>query len=112
MTWGKLSDGLYDDPDMEAVSLAAIGTFALVLSYCGKHETDGHISRARVTSLARGKSTLVTELLTPNADGEAPMIENGKGLIVRNWSKFNPTKAELDERRKTWRENKKRGRKP
>lgn len=113
MTWAKLSDGLYDDPHMESMSLAAIGTFALVLSYCGKHETDGHITRARVETLARGKRAIVSELLTANVSGEPVMVENGNaGLVVRNWAKFNPTKAELDERRKTWRENKKRGRKP
>lgn len=112
MTWAKLSDGLYDDPDMEAMSLAAIGTFALVLSYCGKHETDGHISRARVQSLARGKAAIVAELLAENSRGEALIVENGNGLVVRNWTTFNPTKAELTKRRETWAENKRKGRKP
>lgn len=104
VTWTKLSDGLYDDPDMEAISLAAIGAFALMLSYCGKHETDGKLTRARAVSLARGKRALVAELLEPNADGEAPLVVNGRGLEVRRWDKYNPTKAELDERRKEWAE--------
>jgi hypothetical protein len=106
MSWTKLSDGLYDDPDMTALSLAAIGAFTTMLSYCGKHETDGKLTRERALQLARGRRALIKELLTPNEQGEAPLVENGVGLEVRNWAKYNPTKAELIERRRKWKENK------
>lgn len=104
MTWVKLSDSLYDDPDMEGISLAAIGAFATILSYCGKHETDGFLTKERAYLLARGKRVLVRELLAENERGEAPMIENGVGFLVRNWKKYNPSKAELNERREEWNE--------
>lgn len=110
MTWTKLSDGLYDDPDMMALSLAAVGAFATMLSYCGKHETDGKLTRQQALLMARGRRALVKELLTPNDEGEAPLVENGTGLVVRNWAKYNPTKAELVARRRKWTKDKKKPR--
>lgn len=102
MTWVKLSDTLYDDPDMEGISLAAVGAFATILSYCGKHETDGFVTRERALVLARGKRVLLRELIAKNDRGEAPMIQNGVGFHVRNWTKYNPSKVELTERREEW----------
>jgi hypothetical protein len=96
MTWAKLSDDLYDDPDMETLSLAAIGAWTLILSYCARHETDGCLSRARALLLVRGQKKVLGELLEPNSRGEAPLVENGQGLVVRRWSKYNPTKATLE----------------
>lgn len=95
MTWAKLSDAFYDDPDTDRLSMHAVAAFCLVLSWCGKHETDGRISEDRIVLLARGKRSVVPELLTENADGEAFLIRNGTGLLVRNWAKYQPTREQM-----------------
>lgn len=95
MTWAKLSDAFYDDPDTDRLSMHAVATYCLILSWCGKHETDGRISEERVVLLARGKKAVVTELLAPNHDGEAFLVRNGNGLVVRNWSKYQPTREQM-----------------
>jgi hypothetical protein len=100
VTWAKLSDAFYDDPDTDRLSMHAVATFCLVLSWCGKHETDGRITEDRVVLLARGKRSAVTELLAENADGQAFLIKNGKGIEVRNWRKYQPTAAQMREIRK------------
>jgi uncharacterized protein YdaU (DUF1376 family) len=95
MTWAKLSDAFYDDPDTDRLSLEAIAAFCLVLSWCAKHETDGRISVPRITQLARRKTRLINELTAENHSGEAFLIRNGTGLVVRNWSKYQPTKEQM-----------------
>ena len=96
MTWAKLSDAFYDDPDTDRLSLEAVATFVLALSWCAKHETDGRISDDRVKALARGKSRILTELLHENGDGEAFLVRNGNGLLIRNWCKYQPTKEQMN----------------
>lgn len=54
MSWVKLDDGFYDHPKVIEASIAAIGLHALALSYCGKHLTDGKVSKRAVVTLARG----------------------------------------------------------
>lgn len=100
MTWAKLSDAFYDDPDTDRLSMHAVATFCLVLSWCGKHETDGYISEERIALLARGKRAAVKELLVENSKGQAFIVNNGKGLVVRNWAKYQPTKEQLEASRK------------
>lgn len=96
MTWAKLSDAFYDDPDTDRLSMHAVATYCLILSWCGKHETDGRISEQRIVTLARGKRSVVGELLAENADGESFLVRNGNGLVVRKWDKYQPTKDQLE----------------
>jgi uncharacterized protein YdaU (DUF1376 family) len=95
MTWAKLSDAFYDDPDTDRLSLTAVAAYCLILSWCGKHETDGHVSEDRVVLLARGKRSVIPELLAENAKGEAFLVRNSTGLMVRNWSKYQPTREQM-----------------
>lgn len=95
MTWAKLSDAFYDDPDTDRLSMHAVATFCLVLSWCGKHETDGRISEDRIVLLARGKRAIVKELISENEQGQAFLVRNGTGLLVRNWSKYQPSKEQI-----------------
>lgn len=95
MTWAKLSDAFYDDPDTDRLSMHAVATYCLILSWCGKHETDGRISEQRVVVLARGNKKVIPELLAENVDGEAFLVRNGNGLVVRNWAKYQPTKEQI-----------------
>lgn len=108
MTWVKLSDTFHDDPDVDALSMHAVATFAFVLSYCGRHLTDGHIARARVNSLARGRTSATRELLDAGL-----LVTNGtdQSLLVRNWAKYQPSKASVEKRREAWlhRQHKARG---
>lgn len=105
MTWAKLSDTFHDDPDVDELSLEAVGTFALMLSYCGRHETDGKLSPTRAAALARGKRKVVDELVTGRF-----LTESDGGFVVRSWLKYQPTKSELDEKRASWRDRQSRHR--
>lgn len=52
MPWQALDDQFYDHPKTVQAGTAGAGLFALTLSYCGRHLTDGFVSSAMVRKLA------------------------------------------------------------
>lgn len=51
MTWFKVDDSFYDHPKIAELSMAARGLWVTAGSYCGRHLTDGHITKRQVRKL-------------------------------------------------------------
>lgn len=51
--WAKVSDDFVDDPRVLETSLEALGLHVLALSYCGRHLTDGLVTKGVLRHLAR-----------------------------------------------------------
>ncbi len=62
MTWFKVDDSLHSHPKTMAVSLAAVGLWAVAGSWSSDHLTDGFIPDHMVTLLSRGQAELPKEL--------------------------------------------------
>ncbi len=101
MSWAKLSDDYHDNPKMVALGLTATGLHARTVSYCAKHETDGKVPKAWVAGqLSELKPADRRRVLASLIEHRA-ISENGTAYLVNDYLKYNPSKAELDERRAT-----------
>ncbi|MCI1212069.1 MAG: hypothetical protein LKF93_09555 [Bifidobacterium tibiigranuli] len=92
MTYFRVCDDFSDHPKVEGLSLAAVGLWTLVGSWCGKFSNSGSFSRERVKKLG-GSKRLIDELIAHNlweTDGENLKFHdfNGNG---------NPTKKQVDD---------------
>ena len=93
MTWAKLSDKLWSHPKVVGLPLPALRLWLFGLSWASGHETDGHIPRAVLPIIfgtPKLAAALVSARLWETADG---------GWQIHNFTRYNPTRAELDEKR-------------
>lgn len=94
MTWVKLDDGFWSDPAIDRVGNEAAGVYARMLSYCGQHLTDGHVPATAAKFISpRGRPL--------DALIEAGLIEpNGDGYLIPKFLDYNPSKAQVEDRRR------------
>ncbi|MGM9473171.1 hypothetical protein ACS5PJ_14350 [Pseudarthrobacter sp. YS3] len=116
MTWFKMDDGFANSKPVLRIPrryrLQAVGLWALAGTWSAKEETDGFIPeyvleelcgtagvanqlvQAGLWETVSGSSEHPTSILsTSSSDPQLP------GWVYRNWSKYQPTKAELEENR-------------
>lgn len=98
MAWFRVDDNFYDHPKVDELSLDAVGLWLLCGTYVAKQLTDGYIPERRVTRLG-GNPGLVQELINAEL-----WVEADGGYEFRNWSDYQPTKADVEARRKADRE--------
>src|SRR5690349_15428989 len=128
MPWGRLDDSLYDhqklddlptdDASCEAilatlspaqlVRLASIGLWVRTISWSNRFLTDGLAPRSRIEKLD-GSTALADAIV-----GAGMFEEAAGGYLVHDFLQFNPSRAEVLEKRaedadrqKKWREKKK-----
>jgi len=99
MTWFKVDDGWWSNPDTLELSLAACGLWSKAGSYCG-HRKSPFVSKQAVRMLG-GTPKLASELV---AVGYWDVVEGG--WQFHNWEEYQPDDAERDK----WRERKRRQR--
>lgn len=94
VTWTKLDDSFWSHPKVTKAGNEAAGAYARMLSYCGKHLTDGKVPAEIAQFIARPK---VIEQLQVFSF----IIENGSGFLIPDYLEFNPSKEQvLAERKK------------
>lgn len=108
MPWFYVDDGFSDSkpvlslPDhlvRVPMRLAACGLWVLAGSWSAKEELDGFIPAAKLKSLGAPRS-VVAALCDPGALN-APLCDSeSDGISVRNWAKWQKTKAENEAARK------------
>lgn len=111
MTWGKIDDKLHSHPKADDAGLAALGLWALALSYCCDHLTDGHVSRDRLAKLA-GKAPwlklagdLCSAKLWHAADERCKnkscddLRRPGDGFRFHDWADHQPLRADVEAER-------------
>jgi hypothetical protein len=92
VTWSKLDDGLWSHPKVVAAGNEAAGVYCRSLSYCGCHETDGHVPQevAKFIGRQRAFERLIEVKL---------MERNGTGYQIPDFLQFNPSHALLEAKR-------------
>ncbi|MFZ0324601.1 MAG: HNH endonuclease [Actinomycetes bacterium] len=89
MPWGRLDDGLYDHPKLDALGrskLAAVGLHALAISWCNRWLTDGLVPVERVRRL--GGTVALAELLVV-----AGLWEKAEtGYLIHDFLEYNQAK--------------------
>jgi hypothetical protein len=112
MAWVKIDHKFHWDRLIEPLSDAAYRLYVGGLCYCNWQETDGHIPAGQLRRLigngmSSGRlSRAIGELET--AGLWAPRLVDG-GYEIKNYLKFQPSKAQLEEQRVSMRELGKRG---
>lgn len=100
MTWARLDDRFHSHRKVMRAwkhNRAAIGLHVLALTYTCGHELDGHVDTEFVELLLPRPSErrhAVTALVDSGL-----WTENGSGWVIHDFLKFNPSAAELREKR-------------
>jgi hypothetical protein len=96
MPWGRLDDGLYDHPKLEALGrlkLAAIGLWTLSISWSNRRLTDGSIPTRQIRML--GGTTALADLLV--AAGFFDRTDDG--YAIHDFLEFNENAVTVQSRR-------------
>lgn len=107
MSWAKLDDAFYDNPKVVDTSREAIGVFVCGLSYCARHLTNGRIALAIVPSLV-GPNKSALEIIVTELVAKGFWHAVSGGYLVHDYLHFNPTKYQVQKRRKDAENRKKR----
>lgn len=111
MPWVKLDDRFHDDPRVKTAFMECQGSVALhvmALTYSAAHLLDGHIPEVWVKATMPAPSSR-RKAVAALVDAGLWAPENG-GWLVRNYLKFNPSRAQVEEQRARDAERKARGR--
>lgn len=96
MSWARFDDHFDDDPDCDIVGPEAACLFICSITWSSRNETDGFIPCARAAKLM-GCSPDAIDRLTQEA--VRWWVEVPGGWQVRNYLKYNPSRAELEAQR-------------
>jgi hypothetical protein len=111
MSWVRLDDRLHDNRKIKRLWLRDRGALALhlmALSYCGGHETDGLVDTEFLTLLAPGKAD--RDKLTASLVDAGVWVAVADGWQINDFLEYNPSSADLNEKRRKDSERKARGR--
>ena len=93
MPWVKLDDSFYDNPKVIIVGNEATGAYCRLLSYCGRHLTDGFIPAdkfAEITKRPKVGETLIHNKLVEELDN---------GFWIPDYLDFNMESEKAQEER-------------
>lgn len=109
MPWVKFDDGFDDEPEIDNLSDSAVALYFTATTWSSRNLTDGFIPFGRVRKLPGGSESAAEELC--NCGGDKPWwIRVEGGYQIRSFLKYNPSAAEVEAQRNTWK-NKKAGQK-
>lgn len=103
MTWFNIDDNFYDHPKVVALKASplfaeAVGLWALAGCWCARHLTDGYVPNFQVKQL--GFREKVADALVRCGLWKKSL----QGYHFHHWSEWQPTRAEVERRRKKTRE--------
>lgn len=108
MPWFFVDDGFSDSkpimnlpttPVRVPMRIAAAGAWVLGGSWSAKEELDGFIPHSKLKSLLVPRS-VVAALCAPGPLDASLCCPESDGILVKNWAKWQQTKAEIEARRK------------
>lgn len=110
MPWARLDDNFHSHPKVRQVwrCRPALGLYAMSLSYCMAFGTEGRIPPEFVEDQlpdAGERGTVVAEL-----ERAGLWESNGNGWHVHDFLDYNPSNADIEERREADRERKRKER--
>lgn len=101
MTWAKLDDRFHGNRKVKRAwrqHPASIGLYAMVLTYCAQHETDGRVDLDFIRELVphpRQRQKAIATLLEVGLWH----VLNDEAYLVHDYCKFNPSRAQLESKR-------------
>ena len=98
MVWAKVDDRLHSSAKWRAASKGARALWATALSWCADQETDGIVPSHMLAALdgTRGEARSLESVGLWEASGD--------GWAFKNWREYQPTREQLDEKRRIERE--------
>lgn len=108
MAWVRLDDKMPLSPKLRAVGMPAFGLHVLAICWSAHQEDDGKIYDADLDWLAPMYGVTEWRPLADSLVSAAVWARDGriKGYRIQGFLDYNPSKADLDERRKKDRERK------
>ena len=110
MTWAKIDDGFLDHPKVLRAGEDAANLHLRAIIWCGKHLTDGEMPREALGAITRRRDAAKLAALCVKA---GLWEETPEGWTLHGFAEHNPTRAEVEERRRkttakvaAWRERK------
>lgn len=106
MAWARLDDTFYPHPKVRRAGNEAIGVHCRAISYSAGALTDGKIDRAWLSEVAGRSAAKVGRALVDSGLWEL----NGEGWVIHDYLEYNPSRAQVLEKRRAESERKARGR--
>ena len=113
MSWGKIDDQFHAHRKAKIAWKGhprALGLHLLAISYCAGHLTDGLVDREFVEEkipVTRERNAATAALMDAGL-----WLEDEQGWRINDWLDYNPSRAEILEKRRADSERKARGRRP
>jgi len=104
VTWFKVDDGFWSHPKTLALTPGAVALWVRAGSYCGKHLTDGFVSKA-ILPMLQGTDDDAHELVT---SGLWKPCEGG--WEFHDWCAYQDTREAVERRREAWKDRQRRAR--
>lgn len=107
MTWARIDDGFHSHPkvlETWQAEPAAVGLHARALSYAANHEIDGEVPDSVLQTWIPDERE--RERMVKALTGSGLWHKNGSGYAIHDFLDYNPSRADLTERRKADRERK------
>lgn len=105
MPWVKLDDSFHSHPKVVGAGTEAVGLYVLALTYSSHHLTDGHVPLAWVRQAAGAKARKLAGRLVEHG----LWTENGTGWVIHDYHEYQPTREQVQARRRKDSERKARG---
>lgn len=112
MPWVKVDDSFYSHPKVVTAGVEATGLYIMALTYSSHHLTDGHVPAAWVAQMVGKRAAKLGEALVNAGAGsyEHGLWEvNGTGWVIHDYLDFNPSRAQVENKRRKDSERKARG---
>lgn len=93
MPWVKLDDSFWSNPKVEEVGNEAAGAYVRMLSYCGRHLTNGHVGDGPARYIT---TTRICKRLTQHGFLE----RNSSGWIIPDYLEYNPSREKAEAKQK------------
>lgn len=106
MAWARLDDAYYDNPKMLRVGLVGTGLHARAITYCARHETDGHLPLTWVEGQLLELKPAERKRVLADLEQAGAIVRQNGGFVVHDYLKFNPSREELAVKRESDRKRK------
>lgn len=108
MAWFAVDDQAHSDPKLIAAGAAARSLWLMAGSWASGHLTDGFVPAHMLSTL--GGTRRDADRLAQVGLWEPVQREGQTGWQFHQWAKRNPTRAQVEARRKAWRDRQNRAR--
>lgn len=103
MTWFKVDDNFCGHPKVSGLDMAARGLWVTAGSWCAQQLTDGEINDRQIRQLG-GTRKQADKLVTAGLWTHDGASLSARRYFFKNWSDFQPTRDEVESKRRQARE--------